>query len=133
MYLGIYVSLSDSLAQEKDAGIAVPRVLKSFESTFGDCVALCTALPDAQNFAQVRYCSPESPDADTRIQLSSGIFEAITSEDGAGREVLGYLFLQVRGARKSFSDAELSTLKKIARKLWPILVRQDVSTESEAA
>ncbi len=133
VYLGIYVSLSDSLAQEKNASIAVPRVLKAFEESFGDCAALCTGLPDKDNSAQVRYCSPSSPDTTTRVQLNSGIFEPIAIGDGGAGDLLGYLFLQARGARSVFSEAERSTIKRIARKLWPILKRDSQDQESEAA
>jgi|GEM_PF-6264160 len=133
VYLGIYVSLSDSLAQEKDCGVAVPRVLKAFEESYGDCAALCTGIPEADNFAEVRFSAPSSPEALTRVQLNSGIFEPITPDDGGSDDLLGYLFLQAKGARSVFSEAERSTLKRIARKLWPILKRSAVDQESEAA
>lgn len=133
VYLGLYVSLSDSLAQETNSDIALPKVLKAFEDSFGDCSALCTGLPDKENAAEVRYCPPGSPEALTRVQLNSGIFEPITTGDGGSDDLLGYLFLQARGARSVFTDAERATVKKIARKLWPILKRASLDTESEAA
>ncbi len=129
VYLGIFVAVSDSLSQESGKD-SIPRVLRALEDSFGHCRALCTLVPGTDGMAKVSHAADGG--GGISIKLDSGKAEAISSMVGGSEEVVGYLVLQPSGERSEFSESELSTLKRVAAMLWPILARAP-GTESKAA
>ncbi len=131
-FLGIYVSLSNSFSYTGGQN-NLPRVLAAMETSFGNCVVLCTAIPDAEGNALVLYRSPDTSFKDERVMLTNGLSEAILRTNGESMEVLGYLFLRATGGRQSFNEMEEQVVRKMVGKLWPLMLRDSANPGTEEA
>ncbi len=129
VYLGIFVAVSDALNLERTS-VAMPRVLKAFEDSFGNCRALCLGSSDSDGMAKVSYASEAVEEIS--IKLNTGTAEPISMADGGSEKVMGYLFLQPKGERSTFSESELHTFQRVAAMLWPILARDPAAEKVSA-
>jgi hypothetical protein len=132
-YLGIYVALSDAYSTVAEAPVSLARVLGSIEGSFKNCVAYVTTAPDESGNVRVRLHSPGASVASELLPLAGGVSEAITANRGGTEEVLGYLYLGATGTRAGFEPTEENTFRRLAKKVWPLVIQLPNSAERKAA
>jgi hypothetical protein len=128
-FLGIFVTLSNSLGPMKDKNKAVGNVLKAIDNSFGSCTA---ALLSAGDPAKVRLSSGSPLEPGSTVDRSSGLSLEIRQGSGEAAPLIGYLFLLPAGERSGFAQEEREAAKRVVEAIWPILPEEEIGKESAA-
>lgn len=132
-YLGIFVTLSNSLGPHKDPARPIMRVLKSIESSFGDCAACYLGEKNEQGQAPILIGSGVGATTGDHVDLSSGLFRPVVSGSGESAKILGYLFLRAVGKRQTFTKGEEVTMDKVAISFTAVVQTESDTSEKKAA
>jgi hypothetical protein len=131
VYLGIFVSISDSLNQLQSPAKVLGRVLKSFELSFDHCRAFIADINEEKQNASIRFDATGSAEPQN-VPLESSLYQPIQAAGQEG-EILGYLLLRPEAPREKFDAGEAAAVARAAPLLLAVLRATGESPEKERA